>query len=242
MNWTDDYELRARIIPSAIIIFPIVIPVYLIIQDQASSFVSFLFSGAIIIALLYAISFSVREKGANIQEQLWKRWDGPPSTRFLRWRDSTIDEDMKKQIHEAVRLYCELNLYSRDEEQMNPEEADKKINQAFLHVKPFVYHADPNGKWTKYNAEYGFNRNLLGCKMYWICSATIGVVICGVGWYFSEKINFVLGVVLDSLLFLWAVAWGGYVLPRTVQVPADLYAKSVWQSFLVIIKKKTKNL
>lgn len=237
MDWTDDYEFRAGILPSAIIVSPLIIPVYIINLDEADSIGSILLSGVIIVAFLYAISFQVRKKGSSIQEQLWKKFGGSPSTRFLRWSDSKIDEESKKQLYDAIRFYCMFDLCSKDEEKINPIEADERIKQAFSQIKPLVYHEDPNGKWAKYNAEYGFNRNLLGCRMYWICSAAIGVIICEIGWHLSGKFCFIFGGVLDLLLFLWAVIWSILVLPEVVKYPDELYAISMWHSFLVIIKK-----
>ena len=68
-------------------------------------------------------------------------------------------------------------------------EADEKIGDAFIQVKHLVYYDDPKGMWRKYNAEYGFNRNLLGCKYLWIALSVVGVIICGFCWHFTGIVH-----------------------------------------------------
>jgi hypothetical protein len=237
MNWFDDYEIRARILPAIIVFLPVMVPVFLIVYGEMTSIVSFLFSGIVFAALVYPLSFIIRKCGSNYENDLWEGWDGAPSTRILRWRDDTFSVPVKTQLHEAVRSYCGITLSGTEDERSDPRKADEKIIDAFSQVKHFVYHNDPNGTWKKFNAEYGFNRNLLGCKYLWVVLSAVGVVICGICRYFTEDNAYVVGVFIDAAMLITAVILTRYILPETVKDPAEYYASSVWQSFLVIVKR-----
>lgn len=239
VNWFDDYEIRARILPAIIVFLPIMIPIFLIIHSEMSSISSFLFSGLVLAAILYPLSFIIRISGSNFEKELWNQWDGPPSTRILRWRDKTLTVTLKTQLHEAVRSHCGITLSSIEEEQNNPYEADEKIRDAFTQVKHFVYYNDPNGIWKKFNAEYGFNRNLLGNKHLWISLSTVGVITCGVCWYFARDSAYIVGATIDTAILIIVVVLVRYVLPTAVKDPAERYAASIWHSFLTILKKNS---
>jgi hypothetical protein len=237
MNWFDDYEIRARILPAIIVFLPVMIPVFLIVYGEMTATVSFLFSGIVLAALVYPLSFIVRRPGSRLEKTLWEQWGGPPSTRVMRWRDNTFSISLKTELHRAVRDYCGITLSDLDEEQNDPPEADEKIGDAFIQVKHLVYHDDPKGMWRKYNAEYGFNRNLLGCKYLWIALSVVGVIICGFCWHFTGDSAYVVGSFINLTILIIAVILTRYILPETVKDPAEYYASSVWQSFLVIVKR-----
>jgi hypothetical protein len=237
MNWFDDYEFRARILPAIIVFLPIMIPAFLMVYNEITSITSFLFSGIVFAALIYPLSFIVRRPGSELEKTLWEQWGGPPSTRVMRWRDNTFNRSLKAELHKAVRDYCGLELSNSDEEQKDPREADKKIGDAFSQVKHLVYHSDPNGMWRKYNAEYGFNRNLLGCKCLWIVLSVVGVIICGLCWYFTGDRAYSAGLITNLGILAIAVFLTRYILPEAVRDPAEYYASSVWHSFLNIVKR-----
>mgnify|MGYP000847085916 FL=1 len=237
MNWFDDYEIRARILPAIIVFLPVMVPAFLIVYGEMASIASFLFSGIVFTALVYPLSFIVRRPGSRLEKTLWEQWDGPPSTRVMRWRDNTFSVSLKTELHKAVREYCGLTLSNLDDEQNDPHGADKKIGDAFIQVKHLVYHNDPEGMWRKYNAEYGFNRNLLGCKYLWIALSVVGVIICGSCWHFTGNSAYSVGLLINLTILAIAVVLTKCILPKTVKDPAEHYASSVWQSFLIIVKK-----
>lgn len=240
MEWLDEYEIRARIIPSLIILLPLMIPIYLFVQDVMATIASLVFSGTIFFSFLYTVSFFVRKNGSNLEKKLWAQEGASPSTRILRWSDNTLSPNTKKQLHEAVKQYCHIDLASKEEEQNDPIESDKKIQDAFNQVKNLVYYDDPNGKWNKFNAEYGFNRNLLGSKWYWFASTIIGIVFSWVLWCYTCNLYYIYGLIINFLLFFMALLWTAYLLPNFVVDPANYYALAVWNSFLVIMKKDDK--
>lgn len=244
MEWLDPYEMRARMAPTIIVSLSLAITLFFIVHGKFDSLIHFLLgSGVILIVLIYALSFLVRHYGRAIEADLWTKWGGPPSTRFMRWRDSTFGDDLKQQFHAAAERHCEIKLMSKEEEDNNPDGADRQIVQAFSLVRAIVRHDDPEGVWTKHNAEYGFNRNLMGSRGIWLLFSIVGVVTWGVFWWHFKKddiLILVFGLAPNVLSAIVSIFGGWYLLPKFTKDAADRYAESIWNSFLASVKRKSK--
>lgn len=238
MDWLDQYEIRARIMPAAIISLPIAISIIAITSIISDQFTQWIVGGGFIFIIFgYMLSFLIRYYGRELEKDLWIKWDGAPSTRFMRWRDSTFGDDLKQQLHETVKNHCGIALSTRAQEEIDPRKADEQIGQSFLHVKGIVRKDDPEGVWSKHNAEYGFHRNLLGSRKFWLAFPIIGIMACGTVFYFMKNENLVLGLALNILMAIISILGGWYYLPMVIKITADRYAESMWISFLACSKK-----
>jgi hypothetical protein len=196
--------------------------------------------GVFLLAGLYIASFVVRHYGRRVEKSLWEKWGGPPSTRFLRWRDTTFGEEIKSRLHSRVTMICGITLYPKEEELMNIRNADEKINQAFSHVKAIVRREDPHGLWLSHNAEYGLTRNLYGSRYVWAISSLIGVLSCGVIWIFVKNDTALISTILNFIFFLTAILFGRYYLLKFCIDASNRYAESMWTTFLAITNKTSK--
>lgn len=240
MDWLDQYEIRARIVPAAIISLPIAISIIAIISTTSDQFTQWILGGGFIyIIFSYMLSFLIRYNGRELEKDLWTKWDGAPSTRFMRWRDSTFGNDLKQQLHEVVKNDCGITLSTRSQEEIDPGKADEQISQSFLHVKGIVRKDDPEGVWSKHNAEYGFHRNLLGSRKFWLAFSIVGIMACVTSFYFMKNENLVIGLALNILLAIISILGGWYYLPMMIRTTADRYAESTWISFLACLEKRS---
>lgn len=241
MNWLDQYEIKARIAPAIIISLPLAISSIVIALTVSDKFAQLVISsGFVFVVFSYGLSFLIRYYGREIETSLWASWDGPPSTRIMRWGDSTLGENIKQQLHEAVENCCGIELSSKDQESNDRSKADAQIEQAFLQVKAIVRQDDPEGIWAKHSAEYGFHRNLLGSRRIWLIFSIIGVIICGITLYFEKDNILILGAIINILLTTISIVSGWHYLPTIIKITADRYAESVWISFLVHSKRSPK--
>jgi hypothetical protein len=241
MDWLDQYEIRGRMAPAIIISLPLAISIITIVSIISDKLTQLLLGyGIIVLVLVYALSFLVRHFGRKIEKGLWSNWGGAPSIRLMRWKDPTFGGDLKEQLHKAVENDCGIRLSSPEEEYVNPQKADEQIMQAFLQVKAIVRKNDPDGIWTKHNAEYGFHRNLLGSKWIWLIFSIIGVVASGITLYFKKDDTLILGLALNIFLIIISILSGWYFLPMMIKDSAERYAESIWNSFLVCSKGKSK--
>jgi len=234
MDFLDAYEMRARIAPTIVVFLPITITASLIIGSITKPLNGYISGGILFFALVYALSHFVRQLGKNIEDSLWQKWDGPPSTRFLRWRDIYIGFDVKNQLHALVESKCGIKLHSKEDEEAFPREADEKIEQAFFKVKGIVRKNDASGLWNKHNAEYGFLRNLLGSRMVWLLTSLVCLIAsCGY-FHFGQKGSIILSIVINASFCLISLLSGWIFLPKAVRDSADRYADSIWNTFLIL--------
>lgn len=238
MNWLDPYEIRARIIPAILVCLPILVPFYLLFNNMGNPISGFIFSGIIFLGMAYAVSFFVQYEGHKFQETLWASWGGPPSTRILRWSDKTFDEEYKKKLHKTIKNFLDVELLDKESEKENPIDADLKIECAFSQAKRMVYNQSSNDLLGKFNAEYGFHRNLMGSRIIWVISCLFGTILCGALFYLSKSYDSFSGTIVDSVLFCFALIWGWYILPLTITHHANQYAITLWESFYIIAQEK----
>jgi hypothetical protein len=227
----DEYELKARVAPGLILAFPLLADAAYV-APSLSGWPIFASGSLVSLALLYGLTFVVRGLGEDMEPQLWANWGGPPSTRIMRHRDSTLTADLKASISRALSTEFGSRLMTREEEASNQVASDKAIADAFRQVREYLRQHNPDGLWFKHNIEYGFCRNLLACRVPWALLALAGTILAAI---YSLKVSGSIlnpASVIGCLVFLCAVAVGWAVLPGTTKRVADGYAEAAWMAFL----------
>jgi len=146
VQWFDQYEIRARIAPTVLVLSPLIFALFFVLLVVSESVATSL-GGVVGVALLmaYALSFLTRYLGKRLERGLWARWDGAPTTRILRWRDPTLDDVTKRRLHVRAEEVSGVTLSNREEEAGDPEEADERISRSFVQVRATVRREDPEG-------------------------------------------------------------------------------------------------
>jgi hypothetical protein len=227
----DDYELKARVAPGLILALPVLVDaVYA--APVLSTWPIFAAGGVCSLALVYGLAHLVRAKGRALEPELWRRWDGPPSTRFMRLRDQFFGPELKTSIRCGLREKFSLTLPTLSEETADPVLADKAIVNAFRQVRQYLRQRDPNGLWYKNNAEYGFCRNLVGCRALWVIVGTAATIFAAIDGVRAKS-----GIVnpasaIGCLSLICAVYFGWFILPAATKRTAESYAELAWMAFL----------
>lgn len=234
MELFDQYELRARMAPTAAVFSPLFFAYFCTVLGVTGSWPASLGGLAVVILLLtYVLSSVPRQLGKRIEPELWERWGGPPTTRRMRCRDTTLEDTTKRRLRARAEDVSGVTLLSEAEEEQDPRRADERIARAFEQVRAAVRKEDPEGIWTRHNAEYGFYRNLLGSRVLWVATSVLGALVCAAVWYFAARdpwlaIGF--GTDLASAALAYALGWR--VLPPSTKMAAERYAQSITGSFL----------
>lgn len=163
--------------------------------------------------------------------------DGPPSTRFCRWRDESIGKQKKTRLHEAVTNHLHLDLYSARKEKANPAEADRLIADAFAQIKALIRKKDPDGIWSTHNADYGFARNLMASSVFGGILSLIGAAVCAAVWKQTGNQLALAGIAIEVALVIGFVVNRWFLIPSVARQRADRYAESMWDTFLVITEQ-----
>lgn len=232
-KFLDPYELKARIVPGLLLALAVLVDL-VFAAPVLSSLPIFAATGICSLALVYFLGNFARARGRAIEPELWKRWGGPPSTRLLRHRDSLFGDDLKESVRGALVRTLSVRLMTADEEAKDSERADKVIVDAFRQVRQYLQHHDPDGLWQKQNIEYGFCRNLMGCRVAWSFLSIAAVVFAAIHGQRTGGglLNPASAVALVSLFCAVYVGW--FVLPEATKRVADEYAEKAWMAFLSV--------
>jgi len=237
----DYYELRARIIPAFIVFSPLFLSTIAVTFFVSASISWTAGTGGVVtLVVIYALSFIVRAMGRRTEASLWAGWNGPPSTRFMRWSDDFFTTQAKKAYHDAVNAELGIQLKDKEGEQDDLIEADRLITDAFREVRNIVKIANGKGLWNAHNAEYGFLRNIIGSLLLWLVLALLGTALCGFIYYekqYALTLACLVGNGLVATLALASYLLRSWLINLTKQI-ADRYAESTWGSFLAIYRQR----
>ena len=124
---TDPYERRARLYPALLVLLPLFAMVALLYAPQAASFTAAL-TIAVSCGGLYLLTNLSREFGERLEERLFQRWGGKPTTQLLRHRDKTIDAVTKRRYHSFLASKINHSFPDEEQERNNPEAADQRLS------------------------------------------------------------------------------------------------------------------
>lgn len=199
--------------------------------------------------LTFLLSFGVVAFAANqmsthgnlLQEKLFEKWGGAPSTIMLRHSDPRLDRNTKQRYKQALEgLILNFKAPTEAEEKADPRAADEMYDSAASYLRGHTRDAKKFSLILNENIEYGFSRNLLACKpiglflsiaclaaslvLFWKQLHKVPTVDLVVAWDAVPIPYFVLVIVQASI----AIAWFLLVSEKWVQVRAFAYTKRLY--------------
>ena len=228
----DSYDLRARMLPVYIAIAPAIVAVAALLPTGLNLPLAGA-SALVFVALSYAGSQVAADWGKRLEKGLWRKWDGPPTTRFLRHGNSEFNAVTRDRIHTELRKMG-LVVPSEDEQVRDSDVSDALwvactedlIRRTRDRARyPLVFEG---------LMQYGFRRNLLGLKSVGLPVSVAALMACSwTAWV--ERLG-------ESAVVVAAVYWllcGGIVLTwvlwvreSTVSVAANRYARYLLEAAL----------
>jgi hypothetical protein len=165
----------------------------------------------------------VRAAGRRLEPDLWKSWGGPPTTRALRWREST-NEAATQRLHARLNRALGRELPTQAEEASDPAEADLRYEEAVVALRGLTRDRSRFPLVAEEVADYGFRRNCLGLRpIALVIAAAVmvaSVVVLSIGDD-AQPARFILAAAVGAIALL---GWTFGVRPRWVRSSADLYA------------------
>ena len=221
----DRYSWQARAFPAYITISPIIFTLSAIAPHGLD-----LPLGASAAIVFVPLSFLAGQVGADfgkrLENRLWQKWGGPPTTRFLRHSNPEFNAAIRRRLHTKLRSHG-LNVPSVDEQECNPQAADVHWEAC---TKELIRRTRDRKKFPlvfKGLTEYGFRRNLLGLKPFGLLFSSLALLAClwkvGASWCNQQETGVAVSATLISLLLfaLWIV----WVNSKTVAISANRYAR-----------------
>lgn len=238
----DTYSLNARVKPAFFIIFPIVLVVAVWFESSRTwggGIVTFIISFGI-------ISFAANQmssKGNILQDKLFSKWGGAPTTIIMRHSDNRLDKYTKERYMQKLdAIIPNFKPISLDDERKDLENSDEMYRTAANYLREHTRDIKKYPLIFKENISYGFSRNIRAFKVLGILSATSALTASMyLTWYNYLKdinkayeelifsvpfINSGLLIILLATLFFWVF----FVTEKWVEIRAFAYAKSLYAS------------
>src|SRR5664280_3851350 len=165
----DAYDRKARLYPAAVVIFPLTLLglVLFSLPERWKGLVTLAAAGGLHVLVIHV----VRDLGAGKQDALWASWGGAPTTLLLRWAGKT-NLIQQQQRHTAVGVATAVNLPTQQEEAADQAGTDA-IYESAVEVLREKTRGDDLPPVVAESANYGFRRNLYGCRPFGIGVAAL---------------------------------------------------------------------
>lgn len=221
----DRYTWQARAFPVYVTISPVILGLAAILPRGLEMPV-----GAATAIVFGPLAFLAGQVGADfgkrLEKPLWKKWDGPPTTRFLRHSNAEFNRVTREQVHAKLRDIG-LKVPTEKDQQAAPHAADEYWEACTEELIRRTRNRSRFPLVFKGLTEYGFRRNLLGLKPFGLLLSITALFVClwriCAGWGSQEQIAVPVGAAFLSLALL--MTWTFWVRERTVAISANRYAR-----------------
>lgn len=224
----DEYALRVRVAPVLVVV---VIPVLgLLCWLPAFSTAQLALTAGLSTVLVAMFSQLGRDKGRELQSELYEMWGGQPSVQLLRWRSPLLAKETRDRYRvKLASVNPSLRLPSEIEEMDDPEEADRRYDSVSLFLRDSTRNKAAFPLVFAENVNYGFRRNLLAMKATGIVLCLLGAVSSVLATIAGTKVStleppavpFIVAVLNASMLTWWCLR----INPGWVRVAAFAYAE-----------------
>ena len=224
------YSFRARFLPAVLVLAPAIAAVAAWVPIESTSW-TILGSAGVLVATAILLSHFARDLGQRKQERLFSLWDGPPTTRFLRHRDQSLNAKTRQRYHEKLAtLIPGIRIPSARSERERPEAADAVYASCADWLRERTRDRSKYGLVFEENVGFGFRRNLWAMKPAGVALAALGLVASvtrlGADILASSKPSVETGIalMLSAAIGTW---WVARIRPAWVSQAASSYAKSI---------------
>ncbi|MEM7677473.1 MAG: hypothetical protein AAF449_15850 [Myxococcota bacterium] len=186
--------------------------------------------------MLTATAAVIRSRGRVAQVDLFKRWGGAPTLRFLRLQDPTIDQLTTRRYHTFLKERIDgFNPpASIEEEKRDPARADSQYISATKWLLEFTRDEKRFPLVAKENANYGLHRNLFGLRG----PGSIVSLVCiawSIIWAWVVSDGSLEQLPAEPMIFgfcslIFLLAWRLWITEAFVREAADAYALALLAS------------
>lgn len=163
-GYFDRYSLTARVKPALFIVLPIILTSYILFEPLRTLLGSLL---GILLAcgVINFLANQMSSKGNLLQDKLFAKWGGAPTTIILRHSNDQLDKYTKQRYRKKLALQVSnFKNVSEKSEQQNPDDAAQHYISAITYLKELTRDTQKYPLIFKENMNYGFSRNLLAFK------------------------------------------------------------------------------
>jgi hypothetical protein len=160
----DPYERQARLYPGLLVVAPAV-TVFMCLTNPDKLWISTLVSLLVGCGTAYALVRVARDAGKRLQDQLFSKWGGAPTTQLLRHRNCVIDAHTKDRYHKVLSKGIGKSFPSQESESADPQAADDLYRAGTTWLISQTRDTKSFPLVFKENIAFGFQRNTFGLRV-----------------------------------------------------------------------------
>ena len=228
----DPYATYARAFPIYITISPIILVLFSILPEGFD----WKLGGASAIVLL-PLSYLCRQIGGDLgkkqEKNLWNKWGGPPTTRFLRHYNSEFNASTRDRIHAKLRRF-DLYVPSQDEQDQDSQRADNLYASCIDELRRRTRDRECFPRVFQELRDYGFRRNIFALKPYGITLTVLSFLVCLTMTFHDWRTGGQLGSSIAPLSINLGLilVWLLWFTEKAVKLAADRYARFLLEAAL----------
>jgi hypothetical protein len=138
-------------------------------------------SGVVLVLGASGVSFLgaqlVRTAGKSKEQELWASWGGAPTTQVLRFTDAPNRVKVERWHDQLEQVFPGLSMPDESAESANPQSADQYYETAIGALIERTRDAKRFPRVFDELCQYGFRRNLWGCRKIGLWLSALGLVI-----------------------------------------------------------------
>lgn len=241
-KYFDEYSFNARVKPALFLVFPVFISL-LVLFEPARTWEGYGLTFLVAFGVINFAANQMSSKGNELQERLFDKWGGAPTTIILRHSDNTLDNFTKSRYMEKLRRIVQsFTPTTYEYERLNPQESDALYSSASNYLREYTRDTAKYLLLFKENMAYGFSRNVRSFKSLGIfitvasLSASILVIYLRLEGVESITIGNLVrnvpfeytGLLIVHLVMLWI--WIFLVTEKWVKIRAFAYAKRLYSA------------
>jgi hypothetical protein len=161
-TWLDEYDRKARMLPGLLALAPIVV-VGVALGLRSSPIVTLLLGSLSSIGGPVVLAAFVRQHGQALQDQLWPRWGGPPTTTHL-WLGNATTDAVRAGRRRHVEQATGVTLPTAEDEAADQAAARGRYEDAVRQLITLMRNKKRFPLTFKENVNYGYWRNLLALR------------------------------------------------------------------------------
>lgn len=230
----DKYTVIARLFPAALCSLPFLVPVYILSSGGlTSNFWSYVASvefigsltGYVVFIFLYAVV--IQNFSKLFERRYFQNRDGFPTTYLMLFEDRRFSDAYKRRFRTLIAETFDVSLLSKEEENANPGEARRRLDEAIGQVRSWV---GEGSLVHDKNILYGFVRNMTGGSVLAVL-VCIGVVVVNYFvWQSSPMLELCLVLLVGYSIYIGAHK---FLILQT----AESYAQQLIDEFMASTKE-----
>jgi hypothetical protein len=204
----NNYTIYARFFPCIISALPLFVLWFFLsdniqLKELGNYLLSIKLYGGITLSVVFLYFYAqvLRITSKIIEENLFHKKAGFPSTYFMTYSDNTFSKSYKDKYRQLVKKQFDIDLLDETGEVSDITEARKRLNEASQLIKVQI------GKGylvLSQNIWYGFVRNLVGGTIFSLIFCIINIIVGSV-WFKNSIliISSIILLVIYAMIFLF---------------------------------------